>query len=67
MLPNCAAVDSRPVVCTFIWNCWSPAAGRAPTRPTGATVFWVLIALTMSLAETLRLVIRLLSNQMRIE
>ena len=65
--PNSAGDVSRPFVCRLIWNCVSSLVGRAPTRPTGACTFCCWIARMMSLGARLRLISRLVSNQIRIE
>ena len=67
MAPNCSGVTRRPWVCTLNWYCWSGPTGRAPIRPTAATVFCCATALVMSVGDRFRLVSRLLSNQIRIE
>jgi hypothetical protein len=54
MLPNSSGSDSRPLVVTVYWNCWSVGAGGAPICPAGtctfcsATAFWMSATLTLS-------------------
>ena len=67
MLENCLVLVSRPVVCTLSWYCCSWLIGRAPIRPIAATVLWAAIALVMSVGDRPRLLIRLMSNQTRME
>ena len=67
MSPNWSGVARRPWVCTLNWNCCWSGAGRAPMRPTAATVFCEEIALIRSVGARLSWVRRLVSNQIRIE
>ena len=65
--PNWSGVTRRPWVWTLNWNCWSSDAGRAPMRPTAATVFCDEIAVIRSVGARPSWVRRLVSNQTRIE